>query len=96
MADGTYKKIRDIVPGDWVLSYNEVAKDFRPSVVTKVNENMPKPMVRVTFEDGTSVLCTEDHQFMTDGGWVKAKELQDKDVVSYGEGRSGQTKDGGA
>lgn len=92
MADGTHKKIQDIVPGDRVMSYDETTKQFRPSTVSKLNENMPKPMVRVTFEDGTSVLCTEDHQFMTDAGWVEAKNLANKDVVNHAKRESGEAE----
>ena len=95
MADGTHKKIQDIVPGDRVMSYDETTKQFRPSTVSKLNENMPKPMVRVTFEDGTSVLCTEDHQFMTDEGWVEAKDLANKDVVSHAKGEPREAEVGG-
>ena len=92
MSDGSYKAIKDIVPGDKVLSYDENTGEFKPSVVSRLNENMPKPMVKVTFEDGTDVLCTEDHLFMTSEGWVEAKKLINKEVVSYADGKSGSTE----
>lgn len=34
-------------------------------------------VVRVTFEDGTQVVCTPDHQFESAKGWVQAVDLLD-------------------
>jgi len=32
-------------------------------------------VVRLTFDDGHSVVCTPDHRFLTDSGWVPAIDL---------------------
>ena len=34
-----------------------------------------QPVVRVAFEDGNAVICTPDHRFLTDAGWVKAQDM---------------------
>ena len=39
------------------------------------------PLVAVSFEDGLTVRCTEDHLFLTKGGWKYAKDLQKHSVI---------------
>jgi hypothetical protein len=34
-----------------------------------------QPVVEVTFEDGSSVICTPDHRFLTPEGWVEAADM---------------------
>jgi intein/homing endonuclease len=29
----------------------------------------------VTFEDNTSIICSDEHKFLIDGKWVEAKNL---------------------
>lgn len=39
--------------------------------ITKTNA----PLVRISFEDGSSVLCTPEHKFLSQGEWVQARDL---------------------
>jgi DNA repair protein RadD len=41
-----------------------------------------KKIVKVKFEDGTEIKCTEEHPFFTNNAWVKAGKLAGKSVVS--------------
>jgi hypothetical protein len=34
-----------------------------------------QPVVEVIFEDGSTVICTPDHRFLTPGGWVEAADM---------------------
>ena len=34
------------------------------------------PVVKVVFADGSKVTCTPDHKFLTENGWVEAKDMQ--------------------
>ena len=84
MADGNYKNIEDVTAGDMVLSYNENTCVFEAQRVERLNENPVKPMVRVTLTNGESVVCTEDHLFLTvDGKWVQAKNLSGLEVLRH-------------
>lgn len=84
MADGSYKNIETISAGDKVLSYDEKTCEFVPQPVERLNENLPKPMVRVTLQDGRKIVCTEDHLFLTtDKNWVEAKHLAGREVVNH-------------
>ena len=84
MADGSHKAIEEIKAGDSVLSFDEKEKKFVQQVVERLNVNAPKPMVKVVMESGQTVICTEDHKFLTENGeWVEARHLNGKSVKEY-------------
>ena len=88
-SDGD-KKITDITPNDKVLSYDTTKKIFEwisPEWVIPTPHSIEKNKMCLEFEDGTSVTCTEDHEFYTTNrGWVKAKDLsEDDDIKNYHE-----------
>jgi hypothetical protein len=77
------KCISDITVSDEVLSYNEETKEFSficPERVLR-NDVSQKQKIRLTFEGGKTVDCTEDHLFLTQRGWVQAQELTDEDDI---------------
>jgi len=85
MSDGTLRAIDEIKVGDSVISYNKESDQFVCEIVDTVYENQPKPMVKVVLEDDTTILCTEDHLFLTnDKRWVKAVDLEGEDLM-YGK-----------
>ncbi len=69
MGDGTTKPIADIVPGDEV--YGTVRRGaYRRYHRARVVDHWStiKPAFRVTLEDGTELVASGDHRFLTDGG----------------------------
>lgn len=54
-----------------VLSAGGEWADYRHCRVTARNVDV----VRVEFDDGSSVVCTPDHRFLSDRGWVQAKDM---------------------
>lgn len=82
-SGGTYvktsqgrKAIKDIVPGDIVESWNEDSNQMEWNPVLRVNVFPPvKRMMRLTFDNGEEVICSEDHEFLVDGKWVQAKDM---------------------
>ena len=84
MADGTYKEIENIVEGDKVRTLIG-DKDIEQTW------EFDKPTYRVEFEDGSELVCSEDHRFfigdstddpLDDDNWVYAKDLIEDDNVS--------------
>jgi DNA repair photolyase len=70
MADGRTKPIADIRAGDSV--YGTVRRGaYRRYVVTEVVDHWStvKPAYRVILEDGTKLVASGDHRFLTDRGW---------------------------
>lgn len=64
------KAIEEIKTGDLVFT----GLDFQP--VKKVFERKTDDVFSIVFNDGTAVHCTPNHPFLTEDGWVKAKDLK--------------------
>jgi DNA repair photolyase len=70
MGDGRIKPIADVREGDWV--YGTVRDGaYRRYWVTQVLAHWSsiKPAYRVTLEDGTELVTSGDHRFLTRRGW---------------------------
>jgi hypothetical protein len=74
MADGTNRAIDQVMIGDLVMTRDgprEVEHVWDPDTLEDGNPDC----VEVTFEDGTTVVCSESHPFLVNGSWVEAKDL---------------------
>jgi DNA repair photolyase len=70
MADGRTRPLADLRPGDAV--YGTVRDgSYRRYVITNVLAHWQtvKPAYRVTLEDGTQLMASGDHRFLSDRGW---------------------------
>ena len=70
MADGRTKPLADVRPGDAI--YGTVRRgSYRRYVRTTVLAHWQtvKPACLTTLEDGTSLVTSGDHRFLTDRGW---------------------------
>lgn len=81
MSDGTQKAIRDIRDGDEITSIDPTTlKKVSTKIHSHFNiESKVKggKMFRITTVSGRELTVTDDHQFLTDVGWVEAKSLND-------------------
>ncbi|HKN96205.1 MAG TPA: intein-containing Rv2578c family radical SAM protein, partial [Pseudonocardiaceae bacterium] len=70
MADGRTKPIRDLVVGDRVYG-TRLSGRYRRYVPTEVlaHWSTDKPAYRVTLADGTELVTSADHRFLTERGW---------------------------
>src|SRR3954471_20128863 len=70
MADGTTKPIADLAVGDRIYG-SERRGAYRPYLTTKVRDHWQtlKPAFRTTLEDGTELVTSGDHRFLTNRGW---------------------------
>jgi DNA repair photolyase len=70
MADGRTRAIKDLRPGDSI--YGTVRKGpYRRYIHTEVRAHWTttKPAFRITLEDGTELIASGDHRFLTSRGW---------------------------
>jgi DNA repair photolyase len=70
MADGTTMRLEDVRVGDRI--YGTVRRGaYRRYAHTFVLSHwaVEKPAYRVTLEDGTQIVASGDHRFLTDRGW---------------------------
>src|SRR5215213_670993 len=70
MADGRTRPIKDLAVGDRIVG-TEVRGRHRRYVETEVLQRWQtiKPPYRVTLEDGTVLITSGDHRFLTGRGW---------------------------
>jgi DNA repair photolyase len=70
MADGRTKLLADVRAGDAIYGTIFDGK-YRRYVVTQVLDQWStvKPAYRVTLEDGTELITSGDHRFLTNRGW---------------------------
>ena len=76
------KFIESINIGDKVKSYNEVEERF---VIKEVDELFKTPyegdLIVLELENGKIIKCTPEHPFLTQRGWIEAKNLSDMDEL---------------
>jgi DNA repair photolyase len=70
MADGRTKPLADVGVGDRIYG-TERRGDYRRYVVTEVLAHWRtiKPAYRISLEDGTELIASGDHRFLSDRGW---------------------------
>lgn len=70
MADGRSRPLADIRVGDTIYG-TERRGTYRRYVTTKVlaHWSSVKPAYRIVLEDGTELVASEDHRFLSDRGW---------------------------
>ena len=70
MSDGRHKPLADLKPGDRI--YGTVRRaSYRHYVATEVVDHWTtvKEAYRVTLEDGTELVASGDHRFLSNRGW---------------------------
>ena len=77
MADGSRRRLGDIVVGDQVITRTGV-----PGAVLGVHEQGELDSVRIRTSCGREVIAAPDHPFWTTEGWVKAGDLTPEDVLA--------------
>jgi DNA repair photolyase len=70
MADGRTRTMRDLDVGDWIYG-TERRGAYRRFVRTQVLDKWSsiKPAYAVTLEDGTELIASSEHRFLTACGW---------------------------
>lgn len=77
MADGSRKRLADVVVGDKVMTHKA-----RAGLVTAVWEQGQLPEWVITTESGRCVRAAHDHPFLTPRGWVNVVDLTESDCLA--------------
>jgi len=89
LANGEQVPIREIVEEGLrpeVLTWSPEGGITTSRVTNTFNNGVRDNWVKLTFEDGTTVVVTEDHKFHVEGeGWVEARFLAGKEVTDNRE-----------
>lgn len=88
VTDRGIKSIGDIVENKenvQVLSYDEKTKSIEYKPIKNWFKNtVNQPLMQLTFEingEIKTIKCTSDHQFLTDRGWIMAKNINESDKI---------------
>lgn len=87
LDDGTFISIKD-----WlekypdvkfkVISYDEENKEFTTGIGHSPRiGSITDIEFEIEMEDGSVIKCTENHPFLTNRGWIEAKDLLDSDEI---------------
>ncbi len=85
LADGTYKKIGDIVENKLnveVLCFDEKRKVFVKSRIKDYHKNKSKKLLRISLHSGLEQEFTEEHPLYTKEGWKKAKNIKEGEEIA--------------
>ena len=79
--------IEDIKIGDIVITYDENTKKFVNNKVSDVlvrDADIRLPWMSIILQNNKEVVCTEDHPFLTQRGWIPARDLTISDeIIEY-------------
>lgn len=75
MADGTHKLAVEVQPGDEVRSFNLSSKKWVTNRIGGVGLTEKQGML-IRFEDGGSVVVSDDEPLLTNRGWTRAWALK--------------------
>ena len=80
MADGSSKKIEEVVAGDKVMSYDFDKYEDSEGIVGGITKDNVDNVTMLTFNNELVLKCTAVHPFyVKDKGWVKAAALEQGD-----------------
>jgi len=81
MSDGSYKSVQNILVGDRVTTLDgpkNVTHTWDPETL----EFGEPPCYEIEFEDGSKVLCSNHHPFLSNNTWIDAEDLKIGDIVN--------------
>lgn len=81
------RPIEKIKKGDVVVVFDEDKKKFKTSIVENLiiqESDLRLSWMEIVLDNTTRIICTVNHLFLTDRGWVSAENLKLSDIlVSY-------------
>ncbi|GAA0817390.1 intein-containing Rv2578c family radical SAM protein [Spirilliplanes yamanashiensis] len=86
LADGTHRPLADLRPGDAVYGTVGVGTDRRYVPTTVLDHwSTTKPAWRVTLADGTRLVASAEHRFLTARGWRHVGPGADRPHLAAGD-----------
>lgn len=86
MKDRTYKKIKDVKEGDYVIAGTGASR----KCLEKYEYDIEEEIIELELENGKNIECTLDHEILVlpkktieylDAVWIKAKDLKEGDKI---------------
>lgn len=77
----TIKELYDSEVPKTLTSYNENTKELIQNDCLAIKKSGKKMIFELELENGKKIKCSENHMFLTQDGWKKLKDLNDKDEL---------------
>jgi len=78
-SDGNEIKIGELKDGDEIITIDPTTLEQKSSKIIKHfiknSKEYGKPIVKITALNERNIICTDDHPFLTQYGWINAGEL---------------------
>ena len=75
LSSGITRPIEQLAAGSSVSAWSETEDGVRGARLDAAFRTGRKPCVRITLQDGRTIVCTPDHRVRTTEGWVEAGRL---------------------
>ena len=76
MADGTWTPVGEVKVGDKVMTFNpQTGRTEVTDVIHQYVRETDKAIYKIRTAAGSEIVATEDHQFMTNRGWMEVKDI---------------------
>jgi hypothetical protein len=85
LADGTFKKIKDVQVGDIVKTIDESTKLPSQNMVLDVIDKGELPSFEITQLDGTKLITTGNHKVLTIDPWTKTHSWKTTEELKSGD-----------
>lgn len=73
LVDGV--PIEELKIGDLVTAFDPVTNSIAKKPIVRLFKNRATKLIKLNFNDSSSIVCTFNHPIYTNIGWVKASEL---------------------
>ena len=70
MADSSHLEIEKLSVGQKILSFNQSVGRFETAEITELAQTKHSNLVKIYLENGTEVVSTADHPFLSKYGWL--------------------------
>lgn len=84
MADESSETIDNIQVGDSVIAFVPSKNEYAKRKVTYVHTALHSRMYRLTLQDGTQIVTTDDHPFLSSKGWRSLSPEKTMKYEGYG------------
>ena len=82
LSNGKRKMIKDLIVGDEVICFDlKTKQSVHTKVINHYNRLAIKPVYNIITISGRNITATNDHKFMTNQGWKKLTDFQNKTLL---------------
>lgn len=75
--------IEDLIMGDNIKVFDPISNTITDAQIKQIHKAKHKEIIKLKFNNGTEIIATSDHPFLTKGGWASLMPLKTKQYKNY-------------